>query len=293
MAKLFQITPDTIMLMNCYVIKTKNDKMIVIDGGGAGSESNNGYLYGELQRISGKEEPVIDAWFFSHMHDDHVNEFIILGKDKTKKIQVKNVYFNFPSREFMARSENGRFAYLYGGLQEAYDRFFGEGAFAKTKGKNTFTGDSFVIDDVKVEILLTVTDEEIESNINDTSMIFKVIINEQTIMFLGDAYIPEGKRLLEKYGNNIKSDIVQMAHHGQSGVDRDVYETISPSLCLWPAPHWVFNNINGNLRSFEVRNWMTEIGTKHHIISGLHGTQEISFPIDFNIMEKVSIEHPC
>ena len=40
------------MLMNCYAIKTKNGKLIVIDGGGAGSEKNNGYLYKKLQEIS-------------------------------------------------------------------------------------------------------------------------------------------------------------------------------------------------------------------------------------------------
>ena len=74
---LYQITPDSIMLMNCYVIKTKNDKIIVIDGGGVASE-NCGYLYKELQKISGKEVPEIDAWFFSHMHDDHMNGVIEL-----------------------------------------------------------------------------------------------------------------------------------------------------------------------------------------------------------------------
>ena len=286
---LYQITPDSIMLMNCYVIKTKNNKIIVIDGGGVASE-NCGYLYKELQKISGKEVPEIDAWFFSHMHDDPVNEFITIGKDKTKEIIVKNVYFNFASREFMEKVETGRFAFLYDGLQEAYDRFFGDGSFAKTNGKNIFAGDTVEVDGVKFEILLTVTDEEIERNINDTSLIFRATIDNQTVMFLGDAFIPEGNRLLEKYGESIKSDVVQMAHHGQSGVDKDVYATINPKLCLWPSPQWVFDNINGNLRTLEVREWMLDIGVEHHVVTGWQGTQVLSFPIDFDKIEKINIK---
>ena len=207
-----------------------------------------------------------------------------------KTVIVKNVYFNFASREFMEKVETGRFAFLYDGLQEAYDRFFGDGSFAKTNGKNIFAGDTVEVDGVKFEILLTVTDEEIERNINDTSLIFRATIDNQTVMFLGDAFIPEGNRLLEKYGESIKSDVVQMAHHGQSGVDKDVYATINPKLCLWPSPQWVFDNINGNLRTLEVREWMLDIGVEHHVVTGWQGTQVLSFPIDFDKIEKINIK---
>ena len=124
----------------------------------------------------------------------------------------------------------------------------------------------------------------------DTSLIFRATIDNQTVMFLGDAFIPEGNRLLEKYGKNIKSDIVQMAHHGQNGVDKDVYETIKPKLCLWPSPQWVFDNINGNLRTLEVREWMIDIGVKHHVITGWQGTQTLVFPVDFDSMGEVDIK---
>ena len=288
-AVLYQVTPDDTMLMNCYIIKTKNDKLIVIDGGGAGSVSQNGYLYEELQRISGKDVPEIEAWFFSHMHDDHVNEFCLIGNDYKKDIIINNIYFNFPSKEFMEKTEEGKYAKYYEKIGSAYDRFKGTGSFEKLNGKNVYEGDVIEIDDVKFEILLTCTDEETENNINDTSMIFKTTIGEQTIMFLGDAYINEGKRLLEKYGNSLECDIVQMAHHGQSGVEKDVYEAISPKLCMWPAPKWVFNNVPGILKSFEVRQWMTDMGVKNHMITGLYGTQELHFPVDFDELEEVSV----
>ncbi len=286
---LYQITPDCDMLMNCYVIKTKCGKLIVIDGGGAGSEANNGYLYKKLQEISGCEHPVIDAWFLSHMHDDHTNEFILISNDKEKEITVKKVYMNFTSKKFMESSEGGHFAYLYDKLVSGYDRFFSDGAFEKAGGKTAFEGDVIEIDGVKIEIMLTVSDEEKEKNINDTSMIFRMYIDSQSILFLGDGHLEVSERLIEKYCAELKSDIVQMAHHGQNGVTFDVYKAVSPKLCLWPTPIWVYENKQGIYQTTEVRRFMMDMGVKHHIVAGVDLTKSLTFPVDFDALSENDI----
>ena len=289
---LYQIMPNKDVLQNCYLIKTKNGKYIVIDGGDAGQDAIRGYLYrqlSEIMEIRPGQSVEIEAWFMSHMHDDHVTEFTILPEGQRFPIKVNNVYMNFPSRDFMSRAEKGQYAYLYDDMQVAYDRFMGEGEFEKTGGKNVFTGDVIEIDGVKIEILMTVTDEETEGNINDTSLIFRVTMEGQTILFLGDAYIHEGNRLLEQYGDALKSDIVQMAHHGQNGVSKEVYEAIAPTLCLWPTPIWVFENNAGIYQTDEVRGWMADMGVKYHIVAGEHLTQSLTFPVDFDSLEEYPI----
>lgn len=281
--ELYQVAPDGQMLLNCYIIKTKNDKLIVVDGGGNGSGTPNvGYLYGYLQRLSGKDVPEIEAWILTHLHDDHVNEFIMIAKDPAKKIKIKNVYFNLPSKEFMERSEKGKYAYLFDEVRTAYDTLYGAGAFDAIGGKNVFEGNVITIDDVRLDVLMTVTDEETESNINDTSLIFRATIDGNTVMFLADAYIHEGRRLLEKYGAALKSDIVQMAHHGQAGVERDVYEAIDADVCLWPTPIWVWDNHPGIYQTPEVRQWMRAMGVKYHYVGGVDLTQKIIFPLNYS-----------
>ncbi len=292
-AKLYQISPDTCMLMNCYVIKTASDKLIVIDGGGVQTrEQTSGYLYDELKKISGKDVPEIEAWFFSHMHDDHVAEFYKIVQDDNKPIKIKNVYFNFPKREFFEKAENGRFAFLYDEIKKSYNKLFGAESFEKCDGKTAFEGDMFEIDGVKVEILLTTIEEILAGQINDSSMIFKVSVESQTILFLGDAYIDQGNKLVEKYGLNLKSDIVQMSHHGQNGVTEEVYKIINPALCLWPSPDWVFDNWNGNLNTLKTREWMINMGVKHHLITGRYKTQQILLPVDFNSFPEENISLP-
>ena len=34
-----------------------------------------------------------------------------------------------------------------------------------------------------------------------------------------------------------------MAHHGQDGVEMDVYRVIKPEICLWPTPDWLWDNV--------------------------------------------------
>lgn len=281
-----QLCPYSQMLGNSYVIKTKNDKLIVIDGGGV-HFNDRGYLYEELQRISNKEVPEIEAWFLSHPHDDHVTEFTYLVNETSNKIVINNVYFNLPSKSFMNSSESGKYSYIIDDIKAAYDKLYGAGSYDAIKGKNAFEGDVITIDGIKFEILMTVTDAENETNINDTSMIFSATIEGQKVLFLGDAYVNEGKRLLDKYGNSLKSDVVQMAHHGQAGVREDVYKAIRPSVCLWPSADWVYENWSGVLATFNDRTWMSNLGVKYHIIAGLHMTQSLYFPIDYSALPQI------
>ena len=144
LAHLYQVSPDTSMLMNCYIIKTVSNKLIVIDGGGVATrEKTSGYLYKELQKMSGQEVPEIEAWILTHMHDDHVTEFCLIGNDENKPIKVNKMYFNFPEYSFFEVIENGRFAYLHKDVESAYDNLFGKGEFEKCGGKTAFQRATF------------------------------------------------------------------------------------------------------------------------------------------------------
>ena len=63
-----------------------------------------------------------------------------------------------------------------------------------------------------------------------------------------------------------------MSHHGQSGVDKDVYETIQPEICLWPTPEWLWNNNpgsgynTGNWTTLETRKWVEDLKVKTNYV---------------------------
>ena len=72
--------------------------------------------------------------------------------------------------------------------------------------------------------------------------------------------------------SELDSDIVQMAHHGQYGVTKEVYQIISPKICMWNTPQWLWDNDGGggyntgNYKTLEVRSWMEEMGVKANYV---------------------------
>ena len=69
----------------------------------------------------------------------------------------------------------------------------------------------------------------------------------------------------------LKSDVLQMAHHGQRGVEEELYQEISPEVCLWPTPDWLWDNVQdgvagaGSYKTPIVRGWMVTLGVKKNL----------------------------
>ncbi len=78
--------------------------------------------------------------------------------------------------------------------------------------------------------------------------------------------------------DKLRADYIQMAHHGQNGVDRRFYEAVAPTGCLWCTPDWLWNNDVGggfNTHVFQavtVRGWMDEMGVREHYVM-MNGVQ--------------------
>ena len=55
-------------------------------------------------------------------------------------------------------------------------------------------------------------------------MVFKLKVNNKSILFLGDTGEESSDKLVKEYGKKLKSDIVQVAHHGQQGATEELYK---------------------------------------------------------------------
>ena len=88
--------------------------------------------------------------------------------------------------------------------------------------------------------------------------------SEKSVLFLADAGVEAGEWLYDTYSgtDTLKADVVQMAHHGQAGVEENVYQLISPSIALFNCDEYVFNNTSGKLKTLIVRGWMEKLGAR-------------------------------
>ena len=247
--------------MNSHVITTEDGKIIVIDGGYRADAEN---LLSYLRRVSGCEIPHVDAWLLTHAHGDHIDAFDEIVEKHWDKLTVGKIYYNFPSAQFLLREKN------YSKCILDFNRLLP--VFAD-KIEIVYRCDEYDIGSAHVEILYS-PNGELPGYINNTSVVFMLTLAGKKILFLGDAEPEEGARLLALYKGTgkLKADYVQMAHHGQGGVEKDVYEEIAPKACFWCAPGWLWDNDAGNgfnthcFKTVIVRGWMEELGVTEHYV---------------------------
>ena len=126
---------------------------------------------------------------------------------------------------------------------------------------------------------------------NDSSMVFKMTTPRKTVLFLGDLGPDGGDILFDESRHLLKSDIVQMAHHGHECVQMHVYAAIMPEACLWCMRQQYYDEPEitfwqkdreklkkmGRIRMYGTaltRQWMDILGVKTHYVTA-NGTQTV------------------
>lgn len=294
--ELYQLAPSSKPLMQSYVIKTKHNKLIVIDGGidGVGSEADP-YMPAVLRSILGLDEGEyfeIDAWFLSHPHSDHYYELSKCMRDYTQdsNYKIKEFYFDFPDLDdyYAARPELGLTSYKYSISTKLNEFKENLNNYANVNGieiesasglwYDDINGDiinkeeihwglDIEIDGVRFEIMQTwdYADRKGSEDLNETSLVMRAWVEGQSILFLNDlggfnSDRSSGARLINTYGEELKSDIVQMAHHGQRGSQKALYDLVNADVYLWATPSFVWNgeDVPSYTNLVQTRKWVND-----------------------------------
>ena len=287
--KLHILSPNPDVLTMGFVFVSDSGKTIVIDGGlddpAGRDERYAGYLFQELQRITGKGRPYVDAWIFTHVHSDHMGEFCRMVETWNSEFGVRKFYFNFPSEDFAERHFNHIDKGWYRRFRNAYNAFFYDDmAFARHTP--VCVGDRFELDGIEVEFLRVPNENIIQNPVNNTSIVFRVKAAGQTWLFLGDLGVEGGNELAAMYGDALKCDICQLAHHGQTGVGENVYDLAAPDFCICTAPKWSWENLGrggpgtGPFRCAETMA-MPSIARATTTVVYMDGTRELELPLKY------------
>jgi len=255
---LWQLPNQTKSQMMSYVLRGTGGKIIVIDGGTVGDAP---YLRAFLTDQGG----VVDAWFITHPHDDHCSALVEILKDP-QGIRIGPIYASLPEaawiEEVADTSEKKTYAEL-------------TAALAQTQHSVTDLqlGQKMTIDGMRIRVL-GVKNPEIKQNpINNSCVVLRISDARKSVLFLADLGAAAGEKLLKSsQGRYLPSQYVQMAHHGQNGVNEDVYQAVRPEYCLWPTPLWLWDNNpgtgkgTGRWKTLEVRAWMEKFPIKNHYL---------------------------
>ena len=174
---LYQLT-ETSQFMMSFVIITRQNNAIVIDGG---RPADMPLL---KQYVGGRH---ISAWILTHAHNDHISGFVDeIKKNNGADFDIETIYYNFPPYSLIDKHDVLDYEYLKTELDEMLPQFLQIEPKIRDRAHVVQQGESIQVDECKIDFLYTYHEGLYNNLMNDSSLVFKVTAPNKTVLFLGD-----------------------------------------------------------------------------------------------------------
>ncbi len=267
----FEVDHSLIDCGMCYIFRTATGAFFIIDSAHTYSVNDCERIHKFLRERTPEDEKIrIAGWFFSHGHEDHIAQFINYFNFFCEDTVIDNLYFNFISLDHRDGDE-------WMDTLRGYYKMF-RNAIENHPEVNVIrlhTGQSFYIDNLKIDVLCSHEDvfPNDNSNYNDSSVVIMVTAENTKVLLPGDAGHEESYILEARYPKYLKSDIVQQAHHGHFGTTDNFYRLVYADVTLFPVTQIKFDE---ELDHWSANRVSLEIADEYYIAS--NGTVEIDLP---------------
>ncbi len=255
-----------------YAVRLPDGRFIVFDGG-HNFEPDHDKLFTCLKRGTFGRRPRIAGWILTHAHSDHFECFVGFMDKYADEVDIDAFYYLFPEHDDIAhfpelanKNPNVDFdssPIVY--IPKMREKIKKTGALVYAP----HTGQTYKIGDAVCEILSSMDDIMHTSPfINATSLVIRMELGEQVILWAADASFGAAK-LAEKHGAYLKSDILQVPHHGfgcgKPQAEIDAYNIIGAQTCLLPVSSYnafiMFSTFKESTRHLMTRTEVEEIIT--------------------------------
>ena len=267
-----------------FIIRLKDGSFCIIDGGMGDPDSVDSDKLMDIlnaQKPADAEKPVIAAWIFTHLHGDHVGVFNCFSLDHHDDVVLERLLFNFPKEEEIAVSDSlymlDDSIYRWNQFKQNLADFYADVPVVKLHSGNRFTVRNaqfevlFALDDLYPQSILT----EGGNGLNESSLLFKMTVDGQTTLWTGDFGFLAADLVLQEYtAETLKSDILQMAHHGWNGTV-PLYSAVDPTYALLPIS---FSASLEDMLSIAPNAWLRDSENVRQIIVTNCGTWTMKLP---------------
>ena len=255
------------------VIFTLSDgRLVVLDGGMPNEKNHLGLLEAMRNASPDKDNVVIAGWYLSHAHIDHHGAAWQFVEQHLDKVKIEAFVLNYAAdKHYENLTEDS--------WKKADDAQLIRKTFTKlspdTKIIKAHSGQVYYYGEEAVEIVYSVEDyypEQLNYN-NSSSLVLRLHAKGNTVMLLADTTHTSGARMMELHGDALKSDMVQIAHHGMWASYSQLYRHINAPVLLWPT------NITNARKWFDDSVVQTALGLAEDVyLSGNTKNAVLEFP---------------
>ena len=215
-----------------YVAKMKDGSFLIVDGGKAKDVDVEALFEFLKSGTRSGEKPRVSMWFFTHAHSDHIGLATKFLRKYKSEVEILSFAHQFPECDKInvacdLPEEKEIMLDLCSAIKENYP---------KAKLYYMHTGQRFYFAGATLEVLSSMDNSfpSLYFSLNDTSVITRLTFDGgKSVMLLADASHHISRALFHTYGAYLKSDYLQLAHHGFIGGDIELYKAIDPDVCLW------------------------------------------------------------
>jgi competence protein ComEC len=189
------------------LIRTPQNDLILVDGG------PNDQVLQELSSVLPFYERTIDLMILTHPHPDHVNGLIeVLRRYDVKQVMMTGIDYSYAGYDTFLNllKEKGIEVILI-------------------NGKNDYRTGNVIID--VLYPLKSVQGQEF-LNVNNSSIVFRLIYGKNRFYFAGDLE-KEGEAKLVESGLDLRADALKVGHHGsRTSSSEALLDEIRPEMAL-------------------------------------------------------------
>ena len=218
-----------------FVVALRDGRYVIVDGGyGCDAVALYNYLKDNNKRTDGIK---IAAWFLSHAHEDHYGAFAEFANTYNAEVSVEYVV----AAEGASSMYSGGYSNWLATKLPSYMKKFG------AKQIRPHAGQTLKFCDVKFNILYTGeiylnnADGDLLASENNASLVFQMVADGKKVLFTNDADKQVSELLVDMYGTNLKSNILQVNHHGRSGAIKEFVQNVNPTYSLWATNQTSYN----------------------------------------------------
>lgn len=264
-----------------FIIRLADGSFCIIDGGmGDPDHVDSDKLMGILnaQKPADAEKPVVAAWIFTHLHGDHVGVFNCFSIDHHDDIVLERLYFNFPKEKEVADSDSPYMLddtiYRYTQFKKCLAEYYPDVPVVKPH-----SGNRFAVRNADFEVLYAYDDlyprTILNGGMNENSLLFKMTVGGQSVLWTGDFAFNAADLVLAEYGEALRADMLQLAHHGMNGTV-SLYSRVDPTFALLP----VWEGGLADMLGREQNKWLVDSPKLRQLIATCCGTWTVKLPYD-------------